>query len=178
MTYTRLEVETMSRDQLDDIALLKNSVVGELTGTENLRRGKVSDFKVGDWGFHWVATKGSPKKGMLVLKPTNRRTKTLLVKGRCQYIKRKWKVPHAEAVALVEAMRGKQHVNEETLLSLIARSRHDAWWIPYVQEPELQDTIIENRSKDYPELKDMSKERLDIASKVVIKFQTSMEVVI
>lgn len=174
MAESKMNIESMSQDQCDAIALTNNCVVGELKAKDGLVRGDVSDFRVGDWSFQWVGTQGHEDRGLLVLKPTNRRTKTLMVKGRAQHIKRTWGFTHSEAVKLVDAMRGEQYVNESSVLSLIASSCYDLWWIEYVQRPESQNTLIATYQDKYPELKEISKARMDTAANVVSKFRKAM----
>jgi hypothetical protein len=178
MPESKMNIESMSQDHCDHIALLKNCVVGGLKETDGFTRGDVSDFRVGDWAFQWVGTRGSERKGLLVLKPTNRRTKTLMIKGRAQHIKRNWGFTHSEAVRLVEAMRGEQYVNESSVLSLIAQSCYDLWWIEYVQRPDQQNQLIATYQDKYPELRDISKARMDTAAKVILKFRKAMGVTV
>lgn len=167
--YEDFGVRAMSQDELDDLALTQNSVIGTLTPEMGKSRLPMDEVEVGDWKFQWINTRGRHDRGMLILKPTNARTKTIAVQARTQYIKRAWGVSHQEASLLVRAMKGVRYVSEESVLSLVVRSRHDTWWQTYRQNPK--DVVISEMPTRYPELSTLSKVKIDAASVVVDRFQ-------
>lgn len=93
-------------EDLDQIALYRNSVVGRLIHHPYIERFDVLDRYVSDWTFQWVATLGKENHGVLILKPTNRRTKQLVVVGRAIRLIREFGVDAHTAERLTQAMWG------------------------------------------------------------------------
>jgi hypothetical protein len=79
---------------------------------------------------------------------------------------------------LVNAIKGEQFANEKAVLSLIVSSCYDLWWIEYLEKPESRNTLIDIYQDKYPELKEISKVRIDTAARVVMKFRKAMGVTV
>lgn len=95
---------TQKSEELDKVAIHRNSIVGRLIHHPHIKRFDVTDLAVGDWNFQWVATMGHENHGVLILKPTNRRTKQLVVVGRAMYLITNFGVEPEVAMGLVKRL--------------------------------------------------------------------------
>ena len=86
---TLLNLDKLSIEELDAIALMDRGVIGELTEADNCTIGPIENKQVGDWRFIWVGRNRRRDVGILVLKPTNSRTKSIIIQGRTRHIKLK-----------------------------------------------------------------------------------------
>lgn len=122
-------------EDLDTIALHRNSVVGRLIHHPHIERFEVADRYVGDWAFQWVATLGKDNHGVLILKPTNRRTKQLVVVGRAIRLIREFGVDERTAERLTQAMWGVRHASNEEVLGLICETLEPGLWDGFEDAP-------------------------------------------
>ena len=119
----------LSSTELDDIAVKQNSIVGQLSIEDRIGRSKItSDTFVDDWKCKWIDTRGSDFKGMLILRPTNSRTKRLAVEGRCNNIVSTYGVSNSFAMHVVKATHGIQWVNETNCMALIVNAYKEPFW--------------------------------------------------
>lgn len=140
MTYSKAEsdlhwVFTQSQDQLDQIAIYRNSIAGRLIHHPTAKLFDVSELSVGDWNFQWVATLGHDNHGVLILKPTNRRTKQLIVVGRVMYLINNFGVTPEVGMRLVQASWGIRHASNDDVLGLIVDSLEPGAWEGYEDHP-------------------------------------------
>lgn len=125
-----------SPEDLNRIAVYRNSVIGRLIHHPHIERFDVLDRYVGDWTFQWVATLGKLNHGVLILKPTNRRTKQLVVVGRAIRFIREFGVDPHTAERLTQATWGVRHSAREEVLGLICESLTPGVWDGFDLNPK------------------------------------------
>jgi len=128
-------VFTQDQATLDRIVVYRNSVAGRLIHHPSIKRFDVSDMTVGDWAFQWIATLDYDNHGILVLKPTNRRTKQLAVVGKAVYLINSYGVDADTAVKLVQASWGVRHASHDDVIGLVVETLKEGDWDGYEEHP-------------------------------------------
>lgn len=172
---TLLSLDKLSVEELDAIALMERGVIGQLTEGDGYEMGPVEELQVGDWKFIWNSPGRRRDVGMLILKPTNSRTKSIIIQGRTRYIKLKWNLSNAEASAIIRATKGVKYVMEDDVMDLIVRTRGDNnnFWSDYDLAEQYSDIDMTDYANRYPQLMSLNQARLLAAREVVYRYRES-----
>lgn len=133
-------IKNKSVNELDEIAVHQNGIVGSLKGESDVLRASVLNVEIGDWKVKWVATI-SARHGSLKLVPTNSRTKSLMVKGKATYLSQKFNLTWVESTYLVDAMMGHRHMEQPGVLELIVGTQNDVDFWNSFKNKTLQEWI-------------------------------------
>lgn len=172
---TLLSLDKLSVDELDAIALMDRGVVGQLTKDDGYEMLPVEDQQVSDWKFIWVAPGERRDVGMLVLKPTNSRTKSLIIQGRTRYVKVKWNLSNSEASEIIRATKGVQYVQEDDVMDLIVRTRRGNFWSDFDLAEEYSDIDMLDYAQKFPQLMSLNRNRLMAAREVVYRYRENKQ---
>ena len=126
---------TATQKELDRIAIHHNSVVGRLIHHPTVERFDTTNLRRADWGFQWVATQARSNHGVLVLKPTGRRTKQLSVVGRAKHLMDQFGVDDLTAAELIRSSYGIRHTANDDVLGLVVNSLDMALWEGFEEGP-------------------------------------------
>lgn len=170
---TLLNLDKLSIEELDAIALMDRGVIGELTEADNCTIGPIENKQVGDWRFIWVGRNRRRDVGILVLKPTNSRTKSIIIQGRTRHIKLKWHLSNAEASEIIRATKGVRFVMEDDVMDLIVRTRNENnhFWTDFDLAEEFSDIDMTPYAEKYPQLLSLNRPRLMAAREVVYRYR-------
>lgn len=168
---TLLSLDKLSIEELDTIALMDRGVIGQLTKDDGYEMGPVEDYQVGDWKFLWISPGKRRDVGMLILKPTNSRTKSIIIQGRTRYIKLKWNLSNAEASEIIRATKGVQYVMEDEVMDLIVRTRNGNFWSDFDLAEEYSDIDMTGYVDRLPQLLSLNRARLMAAREVVYRYR-------
>lgn len=122
-------------DALDTMAVHDNSVVGRLIYHPTETLFDVADKTTADWGFQWVATLDQINHGVLILRPTNRRTKQLVIVGKAMHLIKEYGVTPEVAIRLVQAGWGIRHASHDDVLGLVVETLNSKDWDGYEAQP-------------------------------------------
>lgn len=168
---TLLSLDKLSVEELDAIALMDRGVVGQLTKDDGYEMLPVDDVQVGDWKFIWVGPGNRRDVGMLIVKPTNSRTKSIVVQGRTRYVKVTWNLTNAEASEIIKATKGVQYVMEDDVMDLIVKTRYGDFWSDFDLAEEYSDIDMSKYAEVFPQLLSLNRARLMAAREVVYKYR-------
>lgn len=172
------KMKHLTIEELDAIALMDRGVIGRLTENDNCTiEPGIEELMVGDWNFQWVGPGKRRDVGMLLLKPTNSRTKSIVIQGRTRYVRMTWSLSNSEASAIIRASKGVRYVMEDDVMDLIVRTRspNNNFWTDWDLAEEYGDIDMKPYADKYPQIIKMNGPRLEAAKDVVYRYRRQKE---